>query len=168
MRYQEGSAATAYREQGFLDTIRKYPGVEILSDNQYTGATTESAYRASENILNRFPEFDAIWMPNESSTFGCLRALQDRGIAGNGSIRGIRHIAETSRCHESRRDSGAVPSESVSDGLPQRQNRICISKGRTGLTRMIDTGGYPWATPENMNEPEVKALLLHDFSMYMQ
>ena len=81
LRYQEGSASTTNREAGFLDTIKsKYPDIEIISDNQYAGATTETAYRASENLLNRFTDIDAIFTPNESSTFGCLRALQDRGL----------------------------------------------------------------------------------------
>ena len=34
------------REQGFLDTIRvEFPGITILSDNQYAGITTETAGR---------------------------------------------------------------------------------------------------------------------------
>jgi len=83
LRYQEGSASTTNREQGFWDTIKsKFPGIEFLSDNQYAGATVETGYQASENLLNRFTKVDAIFTPNESSTFGCLRALQDRGLAG--------------------------------------------------------------------------------------
>ncbi|HEX2999066.1 MAG TPA: substrate-binding domain-containing protein, partial [Armatimonadota bacterium] len=83
LRYQEGSASTTERERGFTETMKaKFPGIEFLSNNQYAGATTETAFTASENILNTFTKPDAIFTPNESSTFGCLRALQSRGLAG--------------------------------------------------------------------------------------
>jgi ribose transport system substrate-binding protein len=53
LRYQEGSASTMNREQGFLDVLKeKYPDIEVVSSSQYGGATTESAYIASENLLS--------------------------------------------------------------------------------------------------------------------
>ncbi|SVB47191.1 uncharacterized protein METZ01_LOCUS200045, partial [marine metagenome] len=51
LRYQEGSASTMKREQGFLDAIAESPDIVVVSDNQHGGATTESAYAASENLL---------------------------------------------------------------------------------------------------------------------
>ncbi|MFB0525044.1 MAG: substrate-binding domain-containing protein, partial [Phycisphaerae bacterium] len=53
LRYQEGSASTMNREQGFLDVLKeKYPEIEVVSANQYGGATTESAYMNSEHLLS--------------------------------------------------------------------------------------------------------------------
>ena len=46
------------------------------------GVTTETAYQTTENLLNRYADVQAIFTPNESSTFGCLRALEDHGLAG--------------------------------------------------------------------------------------
>lgn len=51
LRYQEGSASTTEREAGFMDAIAKVPGIKVVSSNQYGGATTESAQKASENLL---------------------------------------------------------------------------------------------------------------------
>src|SRR5688572_5114317 len=83
MRYSEGSASTEEREAGFLDVVKKQPGITIVSDNQYGGATTESAQKTAENLLASFGgKFDAIYCPNESTTFGTLRALEDAGVAG--------------------------------------------------------------------------------------
>ena len=53
LRYAEGSASTAEREQGFLDAIAAHKEIEVVSANQYGGATTESAFKASENLLRR-------------------------------------------------------------------------------------------------------------------
>jgi ribose transport system substrate-binding protein len=87
LRYQEGSASTAAREDGFLGVIKKsQPGLTLVSDNQYGGATTESAFAASENLLSAQKAaeggVDGIFCPNESTTFGMLLALQKANLAG--------------------------------------------------------------------------------------
>ena len=39
LRYQEGSAATEEREQGFLDELKAgFPGITVISSDQYAGA----------------------------------------------------------------------------------------------------------------------------------
>jgi ribose transport system substrate-binding protein len=87
LRYQEGSASTAAREEGFLGVLRTtHTDLTVVSDNQYGGATTESAFAASENLLaaHKAAEggVDGIFCPNESTTFGMLLALQKAGLAG--------------------------------------------------------------------------------------
>src|SRR5439155_102130 len=84
LRYGEGSASTTERESGFLEVLRsRYPGIEIVSADQYAGPTRETAKRASENLLNRYGGLvQGIFTPNESSTIGMLLALQDIGLAG--------------------------------------------------------------------------------------
>jgi len=83
LRYQEGVASTEAREKGFVEKLRaSSPGIEIVSSNQYAGATRDTAKRASENLLNRYGEIDGIFTPNESSTAGMLLALEDLGRAG--------------------------------------------------------------------------------------
>ena len=83
MRIKEGIEGNRQRESGFLDTIRaRFPAIRILSDNQYGGITTETAYQTAETLLNRFPNVNAIFTPNESTTFGCHRAIADHGLAG--------------------------------------------------------------------------------------
>jgi ribose transport system substrate-binding protein len=88
LRYAEGSDSTLQRENGFLDAIKKHPGIKVVSENQYAGVTTESAQKAGENLLARFkqpdgsPGFDGIFCATEPTTFGMLRSLQDVGLAG--------------------------------------------------------------------------------------
>jgi ribose transport system substrate-binding protein len=84
LRYAEGSASTTARERGFLEQLKaKYPGIRVLSADQYAGPTRETAKRASENLLNRFSGgLQGIFTVNESSSIGMLLALQDIGLAG--------------------------------------------------------------------------------------
>jgi ribose transport system substrate-binding protein len=94
LRYQEGSASTAAREEGFLGVLRKtHTDITVVSDNQYGGATTESAFAASENLLaaQKAAEggVDGIFCPNESTTFGMLLALQKAGLTGRVKLVGF-------------------------------------------------------------------------------
>ncbi|MBD06742.1 MAG: sugar ABC transporter substrate-binding protein [Gemmatimonadetes bacterium] len=163
LRYQEGSASTMKREQGFLDAIAESPDIVVVSDNQHGGATTESAYAASENLLAPLQTqdgtltIDGIFCPNESTTFGMLRALQDRQL--NGQVRFI----------------GFDSSEKLVEGLtagdldalvlqnPMAMGDIGVRtmvahlQGKP-VERRIDTG-VVLVTRDNMNESTVAELL---------
>ena len=84
LRYAVGSASTEAREAGFLDTLKtKFPELKLISSDQYAGATRETAYQASQNLLNRFGrEVDGVFCPNEPSTIAMTKALRDIGKAG--------------------------------------------------------------------------------------
>jgi ribose transport system substrate-binding protein len=89
LRYAEGSASTAEREAGFLAVMKKYPGITLLVDNRYGGATISSAQDASMNLIDKVREADGIFCPNESSTQGMLLALRQTGLAGSKNFVGF-------------------------------------------------------------------------------
>ncbi len=83
-RYQEGSASTSKREQGFLDAIKEYEEIEVLTDKEYGGATVDIARQKAENMLKR-PEIAAmggVFCPNETTTVAMTSALAEAGLAG--------------------------------------------------------------------------------------
>jgi ribose transport system substrate-binding protein len=84
LRYQEGVFSTEQREKGFIERMKSaYPGIVLVSSNQFAGATRDTAKTAAENLLNRFGnDIDGMFTPNESSTAGALLALEDAGKAG--------------------------------------------------------------------------------------
>jgi ribose transport system substrate-binding protein len=91
LRYQEGSASTTMREEGFLAQLRKaWPGLDLLPTDQHAGATVDTAKRASENLLNRYgADIQGVFVVNETSTGGMLLALQDAGLAGKVKVVGF-------------------------------------------------------------------------------
>ena len=96
LRYEVGSDSSEQREAGFLEVMKSdFPGITLISADQYGGATRETAYRASQNLLNRFGEqADGIFAPNESTASGMLLALRETGLAGK-----VRFcLLYTSRC----------------------------------------------------------------------
>ena len=76
---QVGAASTMAREQGFEDTVKsKFPGLQIL-DKRYGEASVERSLTVAENMLTAFPDLNAMFASNESSTVGASRALKARG-----------------------------------------------------------------------------------------
>jgi ribose transport system substrate-binding protein len=164
IRIIEGVEGNRQREEGFLETIRsKFPGITILSDNQYAGITTETAYQTTENLLARFHDVEAIFTPNESTTFGCLRALQDHGLAGKVIHVGFDSSKKLIEALEKKELMGLVLQDPVRMGYDSVRTAVAFLRGQSFETR-IDTGVF-LATPENMNQPEVRRLLHPDLSI---
>ena len=172
LRYQEGSASTMNREQGFLDVLKeKYPEIEVVSANQYGGATTESAYIASENMLAplRKPDggltIDGIFCPNESTSFAMLRALEDSGLAGKVQYVGFDSSDRLVLALEKGYIKGLVLQDPINMGYLGVKTIVAHLRGEQ-VEKRIDTGSVV-ATPENMDEPKMKNLLEPDFKKWL-
>jgi ribose transport system substrate-binding protein len=166
IRYQEGSASTTKRENGFLDTITsEFPDISLLVQDQHTGATTETAYQLAENLLGRFPDVDGIFCPNESSTFGTLRALQESGLAGKVKFVGFDSSPKLIKALREGHIHGLVLQNPMKMGYLGVVQMALHLKGQK-IENRIDTGVY-LATRENMENPEIKNLLEPDFSAYL-
>ncbi len=166
IRYQEGSASTTQREQGFLDTVKKeFPGLQLLVQDQFAGPTTESAFQVAENLISRFPDIQGIFTPNESSTFGALRALQASGLAGKVKFVGFDSSPKLVQGLRDGEIQGLVVQNPMKMGYLGVKTMVAHLRGET-VPKLIDTG-VVLATPETMDAPEVKALLEPDFSKYL-
>jgi ribose transport system substrate-binding protein len=172
LRYLEGSASTMNREQGFLDAIKeKYPDIEVVSSNQYGGTTTESAYTASENMLAPFRTsdggltIDGIFCPNESTAFAMLRALQDSGLAGKVKYVGFDSSERLVQGLANGHIQGLVLQDPINMGYLGVKTLMAHLRGES-VEKQIDTGSQV-ATPQNMNDPEMKNLLEPDFKKWL-
>ncbi len=166
IRYQAGSASTMKREKGFLDTITaEFPEISLLVQNQYAGSTTETAYQRAENLISRFPEVDGIFCPNESSTFGTLRALQETGLAGKVKFVGFDSSVKLVQGLRDGHIHGLVLQNPIKMGYLGVKQMVLYLKGQQ-IEMRIDTGVY-LATRENMDDPDIKSLLMPDLSSYL-
>ncbi len=168
MRVLVGAESSMDREEGFLEEISKHPEIEILSDNQYGGATTETAYQVGENLLNRFPEVDGIFCPNESTTFGMLRALTDAGKAGKVKFVGFDSSEKMITALRERHLYGLVLQNPFLMGQMGVKTIVDYVRnpGKPPPER-IDTG-VRMATPENMDQPDIMSLLRPPLAEYLE
>jgi ribose transport system substrate-binding protein len=170
LRYNEGSASTTNRENGFLDIIKKSPGMKIVSDNQYGGATTETAFSTSENLLSATKAgeggVDAIFCPNESTTFGMLLALEKTGIAGKLKFVGFDSSAKLVEGLKQSHIDGLVLQNPFKMGYLAVKTLARHLKGETVEPR-IDTGAI-LVTRENLGQPDIVQLVLPDLKKWLK
>jgi ribose transport system substrate-binding protein len=161
LRYQEGSASTNHREEGFLEAIRKFPEVKLVSENQYGGATTESAFAASENLLLAQNagkgQVQGVFCPNESTTFGMLLALEKAGLAGKVRFIGFDSSAKLVEGVRAGKLDGLVLQNPFNMGYLAVKTMVQHLKKEKVESR-IDTGAS-LIDRQNMDQPEMKALL---------
>lgn len=170
LRYQQGSASTELREKGFLAAIRKHRGLTVVSDNQHGGATTETAYRAAENLLAPLKRadgigVDGIFCPNESTTFGMLRALQDAGVAGKVRFVGFDASAKLVEGLKTGHIDGLIlqnPFKMGELGVGAMADLLARKK----ITPRVDTG-VGLVTKANMDTPGTKELLEPDLAKWL-
>lgn len=167
LRYQVGSASTEEREAGFMDEIKKHKDIKVISSDQYSGATRDSAYRAAQNLFNRYGrEVHGIFAPCEPVTIGVLMALKDIGKTGSIHLVGF--------------DSGAQSVEGLKNGSvhglvvqnPLKMGYLGVMTmvdhiNKKKVPRRIDTG-VTVATPENMNDPEINELIYPPYDKYLK
>lgn len=167
LRYAEGSASTSEREAGFIETIKgKFPEIELVSHDQYAGATRDTAKRASENLLNRFgDEVQGIFTPNESSTAGMLLALQDIGKAGKVSFVGFDSSQTFIDALNANQLHGIVVQNPFNMGYLGVMTMVDSLMGRP-VNSKIDTG-VMMVTKDNMQSPEVQSLLRPPLDQYL-
>jgi ribose transport system substrate-binding protein len=172
LRYAEGHDSTTRREEGFLTAIRANPGLEIAGSNQYAGADVEGAYKRGEAILTSLKNpqggltIDAIFTPNESSTFALLRVLQDNGWAGKVKFVGFDASDNLIKGMRDGQIDGLVVQDPVRMGYLAITTLVSHIKGQN-VERRIDTGAK-LVTRDMMDAPEIKELLKPDLSKWLK
>jgi ribose transport system substrate-binding protein len=75
-----GASATVERDQGFRDTIKKYPGLKIVAE-QYCDYLREPAMKFMEDMLQRFPkgQIQAVYAHNDAMALAAIEAIKAAG-----------------------------------------------------------------------------------------
>jgi ribose transport system substrate-binding protein len=167
IRYQAGSESTEQREAGFRETIKAAPNIEYIEATDEAGATADSAQRVAEQILSDRKDLDGIFVPNESSTTGVLRALEVLGQAGNVKLVGfdaseilIRALAE-GRLH------GLVLQDPFDMGSQGVRRAVDFLEGKPIPKEKFKKTNLQVATKENMNDPGIRPLYARDLKPYL-
>lgn len=168
LRYQEGSASTTDRENGFLEQLRSnHPGLEVVSSDQYAGATRDTAKRASENLLNRYGnDTQGIFCVNESSTAGMLLALQDINRAGKIAFIGFDASEPFIEAIRNKQLQGIVLQNPFNMGYLGVKTMMDHLQGKQ-IQKRIDTG-VTLVTPDNLDDPQSQELLHPPLDQYLK
>ncbi len=64
-------SAVTDRVAGFLEVIKKYPDIKILSQDQNAGGSRDGGLRVMTDLLTAFPKIDAVFAINDPTAIGC-------------------------------------------------------------------------------------------------
>jgi len=165
LRYQEGSASTTQREQGFVDALEGAGGIGVIDPQRYAGATRDSAQAAAENLLAANPGLSGVFCPNESSTYGMLLALRAANLAGKVKLVGF----DSSQGLVDALRTGDIDALVVQD--PMKMGYLGVKaavahiRGES-VQPQIDTG-VAIITKDTMDTPESRELLSPDLKAYL-
>ena len=162
LRYMQGSASTEQREEGFLEEIKKSPSIEVVSSEQFAGATASQAQDVATNLLTRLASgdglsIDGLFCSNQTSTYGMLQALRGKNLAGKTKFIGFDCDATFIDALKKGEMHGSILQDPVNMGYLGVKTAVAKLKGEK-VEAVIDTGAT-LITPDNLNEPKVADLI---------
>ncbi|MGD9645101.1 MAG: substrate-binding domain-containing protein [Pirellulales bacterium] len=158
IRYDLNSRSTEEREQGFLDALSQYPDINFLEKEKHAGPNESDAINLAENLLSiHGTQVDGIFCPNQSTTSGMLTVLRRAGQAGKVKFVGFDAGENIAQGIEQGEIHGTVLQDPVGMGYDAVRAMREHLLGHTVEAR-IETK-ETLATPENCQQPEIRALL---------
>jgi ribose transport system substrate-binding protein len=153
-----GSESTDQRELGFLDGIKKYPGITVVSSDQYGGDNATSAKEKVDQLLQLHQkDLAGIFAVCEPNANGTLEALKNAGIDQQVKFIGFDPSDALIEALKSGSCAGIVLQDPVKMGYQSVITLVGAIRGQSAEP-FISTGEY-FASPENMASPEIAKLL---------
>jgi ribose transport system substrate-binding protein len=171
LRYQEGSASTEEREQGFLDAMKE-AGITPVDVAKHGGVTADACQKVADNLIAAYKtpdgtlSIDGIFCPNYPTTFGMLRALEDAKLAGKVKFVGFDADVILAQAVKDKKINALVVQDPINMGYKGVMAAVDLANGKK-VDRTIDTGVH-LVTTENVNTPEAKEILTPDISKYIK
>jgi ribose transport system substrate-binding protein len=150
------------REEGFVEALSAFTGIELIDPERYAGVTTATAQIASESLLTTYDYVDGVFCANESCTFGLLLALRSLGLVGDIRLVGFDANERLVAALEQGDLEGLVVQSPVEMGYLGVKTAVDYLKGVT--VELRQNTGVTLATRENMQDPIIAELLTPDLS----
>lgn len=158
LRYIAGSESTEQREEGFLDGLKKYPNIKVVSSDQRGGDNaTDSKAKIDQLLQIHGKDLSGIFAVCEPNANGTLEALNNAGL--NGKVKLIAFDPSDSLVGALKDGScsGIVLQDPVEMGYRSVLSLVDHLNGKP-VPAFTSTGEYV-ATPENMGEAQMTKLL---------
>ena len=162
LRYMQGSASTEQREDGFLEEIKKSPGIEVVSSEQFSGATASQAQDVAANLLTRLAMADGlsiqgVFCSNQTNTYGMLQALRGKNLGGKVKFIGFDCDATFIDALKKGEMDSTILQDPVNMGYLGVKTAVAKLRGEK-VEAVIDTGAT-LVTAANMSEPKISELI---------
>jgi ribose transport system substrate-binding protein len=154
--FQAGSNTNDQRAQGFLQGLKKYPGLQLVA-TQYSQSDANTAFTVTTDILTAHPDITGIFAANEPGVIGAAKAVQQAGKTGKVVIIGWDAAPDEVKGLQDGAISALVvqnPFRMGFDGL-----NAVVKMIRTGTSVTSEDTGVSFLTKDNLNTPAMQAVL---------
>ena len=161
---QPGAASTMLREQGFEDAIKQnFPGIRIV-DKRFGMADFAKSLGVAENMLTAYPDLDAFFASNESSTVGATQALKGR----KSKVKLVGFDWSPTLLEDL--EKGAIDSLIAQDPFRMGYESVqaAVKKLAGGTPEKINNLAPLVVTAENLKDPAVQLQLHPDLDKYLK
>jgi ribose transport system substrate-binding protein len=165
LRYQKGSESTEQREAGFRETMRAASNINFVEAPDEAGATVDTAQQVAERLLSDQRDLDGIFVPNESSTTGVLRALEGLDRAGKFRFVGFDSSEILIKALAEGKLDGLVLQDPFDMGYQSVVRALDYLAGKPPKEKIKNTN-LQVVTKDNMNDPAIKPLYARDLRPY--
>lgn len=157
-RYMKGHGSTQPREAGFLDAIKKFPGIQVVSADIHSGGTNAEAQKNAAALLEKCgADLQGVFASNLIATDGMLSALRAANLAGKVAFVGF---DVTDAYVEALRKGdlvGLTVQQPFMMGYLGVKTAVAAAQGKE-VEKEVDTD-VKMVTKENLDTPEVQKLL---------
>ena len=154
--FQKGSVSSDERERGFVEGIKKYPGIKLVSTLEASDAT--KALNNTQNMLSANPDITGIFAASEPNGVGAAQVIDQKKMVGK-----IKIVAFDSSDKEIEDlKSGSIQALIVQDPYQMGYKGVIAVlkaiKKETITEKKVDSG-MTVVTKDNLNTPEVQKLV---------
>jgi ribose transport system substrate-binding protein len=155
--FKQGSASSDEREKGFLEGIKKYPKIKVVS-TLYTESDVSKADEQTNAMLTAHPEIVGIFAANEPNGVAAAQVLKRRNVVGK-----VKLVAYDSTTEEIQAlKDGIIQATVVQDpfqmGYKGVEYALKAIKKEPITEKFIDSG-MTVVTKENLNTQKVQDLI---------
>ncbi|NND98799.1 MAG: substrate-binding domain-containing protein [Pirellulaceae bacterium] len=158
LRYIAGSESTEQREKGFLEGLKKYPDIKVVSSDQRGGDNaTESKEKVDQLLQVHGDDLAGVFAVCEPNANGTLEALRNAGMAGKVKLVAFDPSDALIEGLSDGSVSGIVLQDPVMMGYKAVITMAESIRGEKPPA-FISTGEHV-ATPKNLNDEHIQILL---------
>jgi ribose transport system substrate-binding protein len=157
MVHDQTSRTGQDRRDGFLEGMKATcPDVKVLEPQYGKGDANISADIAS-SIIEANKDLKGIFLANEGTAIGGIKAAQQKGVAGKLVLIGFDSGTDQINAINDGTMAGAITQNPVGIGEQVVAAAVKTLKGET-VPKVIDTGFY-WYDKTNINDAKIQAVL---------
>lgn len=156
LEFQPGSMTNDQRKSGFIEGLKKYPGLKLVSD-QADQSDANQALNVANNILTAHPDLSGLFASNEPGVIGASHAITSQNLKGKVVLVGWDAAPDEVKALQSGEISALIVQNPFRMGFDSVI--AAVEHLRKGVQVSPEDTGVYVVTKDNMNNTDMKAIL---------